>query len=104
MNKRTDISRQPANRQKVLLQPAYCWLCPDCGQVNFTQAVSLDLTDEEKREVIAQAEDVGIEEVDIEGEILRNLQVMASPEEVQCLNCSELFESEDVKAVNLVGE
>ena len=79
-------------------------MCHDCGQENFTRAVSLDLTDEEKREMIAQAEGVDVDEVQIEDEVLRNLQVMASPEEVQCFNCSEVFESEDVKAVDLVGE
>ena len=102
MSKPMDTSRQPADRQKVLLQSAYWWMCPDCGQENFTRAVSLDLTDEEKREMIAQAEGVDVDEVEIEEEMLRNLQVMASPEEVQCFNCSEVFESEDVKAVDLV--
>lgn len=104
MNNQTGTGRKPADRQKVLLQSAYVWHCPDCGQENFTRAVSLDLTDDEKRETIAQAEGVDVDEVEIENEILRNLQLMASPEEVQCLNCSEVFMSEDVKAVDLVGE
>ena len=102
MDNQAGTGRKQADRQKVLLQSAYVWHCPDCGQENFTRAVSLDLTDDEKRQTIAQAEGVDVDEVDIEDEIIRNLQLMASPEEVQCLNCSEVFVSEDVKAIDLV--
>jgi hypothetical protein len=54
------------------------------------------------RETIANAERIHVDEVEIEAEILRNLQLVASPEEVQCFNCSEVYESEDVKAIDLV--
>lgn len=102
MNMQLNTRRKPADRLKVLLQSAYVWNCPDCGQENFVRAVSLDLTDEEKLETIAQAEGIDVDEVEIEAGILQNLKLMASPEEVQCFNCCEVFESEDVKAVDLV--
>ena len=102
MNTGTNSQSTALEWPKVVLGPAYAWRCPDCGLQQFVHAEVLDLTSQEKRETIAQAEGIDVDEVVISEDTLEQLEITTSPTEVQCSNCSGIFKAEDFENVDLL--
>lgn len=67
----------------IMLQPAYVWYCPCCGQENFAKCEVVKFTEEQK-EAIQEAY----------GECNED-QFQISPDTVCCKNCGSQFDSMD---------
>ena len=67
----------------VVLQPAYVWYCPHCGQENFAKCEMVKFTEEQK-EAIQEAYGACDED-----------QFPVSPDTVCCKNCGSQFDSLD---------
>jgi len=74
---------------KVRLKRAWSWWCPECGEKNFVDPVPVELTQEEQKEVNAQA---GI--LPWQSEWM-GAEMIAIPERVQCEKCRRIFKAED---------
>ena len=69
--------------EKVEMNPAFMWDCPECGRENFARAIVPELSDEERMEM---CQDYGIDPWD-EG------NWMTMPEKVTCHACRKEFEA-----------
>ena len=67
----------------VPLRPAWAWDCPECGKQNFSAAVVMELTAQERQESLRES---GWQEE--EGDFL------TEPETVGCGHCGAQFETE----------
>lgn len=87
---------------KVELKGGFIWNCPDCGAVNGCRAETLDLTIDEKRETMAQAEGCDIEDIVLTDEELENTNFNTNPEKVTCMNCDREYETEVSRIVDVL--
>lgn len=72
---------------KVELRPAWQWVCPECGELNFEEAITAEQTPEEMERLRQAVESGGNEFVD-------SGLWMTQPDEVECVSCDKEFEVE----------
>jgi hypothetical protein len=71
----------------VVLNPAYCWDCPDCGKENFCRGIVAEMSPESMESLRAE---YGVEPWE-EGEF------MMMPECVECRHCGVQFPTMHLK-------
>lgn len=71
--------------EEVILRPAFEWTCPKCTSKNFNRTVAVELTDDDRKEMM---EDCDIEEDDLE-------DLYQAPAVVKCGKCLEKFKTVD---------
>jgi hypothetical protein len=71
--------------QEVVLRPAFEWTCLTCSSKNFNRTVAVELTDDDRKEMM---EDCDIEEDDLE-------DLYQAPAIVKCGKCLEKFKTVD---------
>lgn len=71
--------------KSVELLDAFMWLCPECGKKNFAQAVTIEMSDKDKKEIFSLEpwEDTP------PGDFL------SMPNVVSCVGCKEKFSTKD---------
>ncbi len=88
---------------KVELKGGYIWTCP-CGAVNACRAEELDLTPDEKRETMAEAEKCEISDIVLTDDELSKINFNTNPENVKCFNCGQNFETRVAQIVDVLSE
>jgi hypothetical protein len=68
------------NKEKIMLEQAFSWVCPQCGTKNFESGVVCELTPDELQEI---KDDLGVGDGEVVGQ----------PEKVTCCKCKEIFET-----------
>jgi hypothetical protein len=69
---------------KVTLFPAHSWQCPSCGEMNFTAAEIVEVTNEEAARF---ADEYGGEPNE-----WTTGNLVTSPDDVECSSCQKAFE------------
>ena len=73
--------------KKVELHCAYEWTCDECGRSSFVRAITVEMTPEDIRDMIA--------EYGGDGEEWQTGNWMTRPREVTCEHCGATFETEE---------
>ena len=91
MTKTTTTTKLDPRRPELL--NCYCWNCPECGAQNFAFSEPLELTPDEKREHISEAEGIPLDCLNVEDDELNAVRFDSSPQFIECSNCELRFEA-----------
>lgn len=72
----------------VEVRPAYTWTCEECGRDNFCNGCVVELSEEERMELM--------QEHDIDPEVTGTFERI--PEDVQCKFCGTVFWTYDYRS------
>lgn len=77
----------------VELRTAYCWHCDECSELNFSESVLYECSNEEKEDMYRYFHDM--DEWDALPEGWQQFQTVCSPETVKCSKCGVEFNAID---------
>jgi hypothetical protein len=88
----------------VVLLPAYRWQCPGCRSDNYEDPEPVEgLTLEQKRERIAAAEGVDVEEMTLTDQEVADLDIVDVPKFVQCA-CNNRYPAVQFLGLDVTAE
>ena len=79
------MSSRINENEKVELQPAFSWTCPECGRENFHRGLVRELPPEEEQEL---RDEHGVQPWELG-------HFVTQPESVECTHCSHSFPTVD---------
>lgn len=74
--------KKKPRKKRIVLQPAFTWMCPICRRRNYIKAEVVKFTEEEIRKLLDEVDE------DIE---ISDLEFCGQPELVVCHKCCEKY-------------
>lgn len=74
--------------EEVELHPAFRWDCPGCGAKSYVDSVPAELTDDERKALLAM---MGTEPSDEDAEFIQTGELVTAPTAVTCPKCQEEY-------------